>query len=410
MRTVLSAICIFITSIVFAQRECATSAYTERLKSLDPSLTNRIVSIENFISLQKSQRDLGNGETTVIKIPVVVHVLYNNAAENISDDQIKSQIIALNRDFRRNNADSVNTPDRFKDVAADVQVEFALATADAKGAATTGIVRKQTGAKYFTNDDKIKFSFQGGDDAWDSRYYLNIWVGDLSTLLGYSSIPGAAANVDGVVINYTAFGTINVGSPYNMGRTAVHEVGHWLGLKHIWGDTYCGDDLVGDTPKQGNFTTGCPNTFRSSCDNGDLGDMYMNYMDYTNDACMNLFTQGQKQRMLSLFSTGGPRSLILSSRGLDAPWTVESPIDQPLSTAFKFYPNPTNGDLVLNFEYNADWIGKTVSVININGVTVSKLQINSKTQKANLSELKPGMYFIKGENGNEKVVAKFIKL
>lgn len=411
MRTVLSAICIFIVSIAYAQRECATSAYTEELKSLDPSLSDRMVTIEHFIQSQRLlQKESGNGESAVIKIPVVIHVLYSNAEENIPDDQIRSQLVALNRDFRRENADTINTPDRFKNFAADVQVEFELATADIKGRATTGILRRQTSVRYFTNDDKIKFSDKGGDDAWDSHYYLNIWVGNLSTLLGYSSIPGALANVDGVVINYKAFGTINVAGPYDRGRTAVHEIGHWLGLKHIWGDTYCGDDLVDDTPKQGNFTTGCPNTFRSSCDNGDLGDMYMNYMDYTNDGCMNLFTKGQKQRMLSLFNSGGPRNLILSSKGLDAPWTAESPVDQPSNTAFRFYPNPTNGGLVLNFEYNADWIGTTVSIININGVVVSTVQINSKTQKADVSQLKAGMYFIKAENRNEKIVEKFIKL
>src|ERR1043165_4981181 len=100
-----------------------------------------------------------------------------------------------------------------------------------------------------------------------------------------------------------------------MGRTAVHEVGHWLGLKHIWGDAACGDDLVEDTPPQGWYTQGCPTGFHSSCNNGVMGDMYMNYMDYTSDACMNLFTAGQKQRMRALFATGGARASLLQSKG-----------------------------------------------------------------------------------------------
>jgi len=410
MRTILSGICLFIATIAFAQRECASSAYIDQLKSVDPSFATKINEIENFVRRQKSARELGQEAPNVIVIPVVVHVLYKTPAQNISDEQIKSQIDALNRDFRRKNADTTNTPVRFKSLAADVQIEFALASADPKGRSTNGIVRKATNVTRWSSDDKIKFSSQGGDDAWDSRYYLNFWVGDLGTLLGYSSQPGAAAEKDGVVINYTTFGTINVSAPYNLGRTATHEVGHWLGLRHIWGESYCGDDFVDDTPKQGNFTAGCPNTFRSSCSNGDMGDMYMNYMDFTNDACLNLFTNGQKQRMLSFFKEGGPRNLLLSSKGLNRPWLVEAPIEIPVKTAFKFYPNPTISELLFDFEYNTDWIGKTVSIVNINGVVVSKVQISSKIQKLNLSQLTAGMYFIQGENGAQKLREKFIKL
>jgi len=409
MRTILSGFCLLLSSILFAQRECASSGYIDQLKTLDPSLITRLHQIENFITTQRrSAREQGQQAPSVILIPVVVHVLYKTTAQNISDEQIKSQLDALNRDFRRTNADTVNTPDRFKSVAADVQVQFQLATADPKGRATTGIIRKYTNVNHWTTDDKIKFSSQGGDDAWDSRYYLNLWTGDLMSLLGYSSLPGASPEKDGVVINYTAFGTINISGPYNMGRTATHEVGHWLGLKHIWGDSYCGDDLVDDTPVQGNYTTGCPSTFISTCNNGSLGDMYMNYMDFTNDACMNLFTEGQKQRMLALFKSGGPRNLLLSSTGLNKPWVTESPV--PAATTFKLYPNPTKGEIVVDFQYNPDWIGKTVSVVNINGAVISKFTITSRIQQVDVSSLAPGMYFIQGENGSQKLRNKFIRL
>lgn len=414
MRTILSGICLFVTTLAFAQRECASSTYSDQQKSLDPSFAYKINEIESFVRKQKTLKLEGAAAPAVIKIPVVIHILYKTASQNISDAQIKSQIDVLNADFRRRNADTVNTPARFKSFAADIPVEFVLATTDPKGRATSGIIRKATNVSYWSMDDNIKFSSKGGDDAWDSRYYLNFWIGNLGSLLGYSSMPGAPAERDGVVINCTAFGTINVAGPYNLGRTATHEVGHWLGLKHIWGDTYCGDDLVDDTPKQGNFTSGCPKMFRSTCDNGELGDMYMNYMDFTNDACMNLFTIGQKQRMLSMFNPGGPRSSLLSSKGLITPWVTEAPLpvtpETASKTVFKYYPNPTAGEMVLDFEYNTEWIGKTISIISVNGTVLSTIAITSKTQKINLAQLKPGLYFIQGENGDQKIREKLVKL
>lgn len=419
MRTFLLGLLLFSVFELSAQRECATQQYLKYLLGADAQTARNIRDVEIFTQRMSTQ---GTGSANrlaaeyIIRIPVVVHVLYNTTAQNISDAQVKSQIDALNRDFRRLNADSVNTPLPFKSLAADVQIEFALATADPKGRATTGIVRKATGVTYWQMDDKIKYSEQGGDNAWDSRYYLNIWVGNTRSLLGYSSVIGAPADKDGIVINTSAFGTLNMSGAYDNGRTAVHEAGHWLGLKHIWGDALCGDDGIYDTPTQSGFTTSCPTGIRtSSCGSNPAGDMYMNYMDFTNDACLNLFTTGQKEHMRSLFEDGAPRYSLLLSKGLNAPWTEESLPEEAIPVVIapaqlKLYPNPTSSELVLDFEYDASWIGKEVKILNMNGVVISIVLVSSKTQKVPLSTFTPGVYFIQGINGNKKISQKFIKL
>ena len=419
MRTFLLGLLLFSVFELSAQRECATQQYLKYLLGADAQTARNIRDVEIFTQRMSTQ---GTGSANrlaaeyIIRIPVVVHVLYNTTAQNISDAQVKSQIDALNRDFRRLNADSVNTPLPFKSLAADVQIEFALATADPKGRATTGIVRKATGVTYWQMDDKIKYSEQGGDNAWDSRYYLNIWVGNTRSLLGYSSVIGAPADKDGIVINTSAFGTLNMSGAYDNGRTAVHEAGHWLGLKHIWGDALCGDDGIYDTPTQSGFTTSCPTGIRtSSCGSNPAGDMYMNYMDFTNDACLNLFTTGQKEHMRSLFDDGAPRYSLLLSKGLNSPWTEESLPEEAIPVVIapaqlKLYPNPTSSELVLDFEYDASWIGKEVKILNMNGVVIGIVLVSSKTQKVPLSTFTPGVYFIQGINGNKKISQKFIKL
>jgi len=259
----------------------------------------------------------------LITIPVVVHIVYNTQAENISDAQILSQIDVLNEDFRRLNEDASNTPADFLPVAADTEIEFCLAIRDPNGNPTTGITRTSSDVtSWYTFGNFIKFSDFGGVDAWPTGDYLNIWVGNLNGgVLGYAQIPGGLANTDGVVCTYLAFGRIgdSLYPEYNMGRTTTHEVGHWLNLEHIWGDEGCtDDDLVADTPNAAypNFSfSPCTYPEYNSCDEGegDLPDMFQNYMDYSEDLCFNLFTKGQKDRMRALFEPGGFRESILNS-------------------------------------------------------------------------------------------------
>ncbi len=256
---------------------------------------------------------------SLVTIPVVVHVVYRNAAANISVAQIQSQLDVLNEDFGGRNADSTLIPTAFKRLFANARIQFCLAKQDPTGAATTGIIRKTTTTTSFNTNDNVKRNANGGDDAWDASKYLNLWVCDLGTsLLGYAQFPGGPAATDGVVIHYKYFGRNGTAvAPYNKGRTATHEVGHWIGLYHIDGDATCGNDGIADTPTQNTLNYGCPNFPQVTCGNGPNGDMFMNYMDYVDDNCMQMFTFGQGAMARSVMNTS--RASLITSPGCIAP-------------------------------------------------------------------------------------------
>jgi hypothetical protein len=273
---------------------------------------------QNFVL---SNHDNQNARlANIIKIPVVVHVLYRTTQENISQAQIQSQIDVLNADFRKLNADFSSTVAQFQPIAADMGIEFCLATVDPNGAPTTGVERKSTTKTSWGTNDAMKKTSSGGLAAWPKDKYLNLWVCNIGGgILGYATFPGGTASLDGVVINTTAFGSTGyVTAPFNKGRTATHEIGHWLNLRHIWGDdgTLCsGSDLVTDTPNQSGPTYGCALS-KTSCSG--LNNT-QNYMDYSDDRCLTMFTQGQKTRSLALFSANGVRAALLTSNGCGTP-------------------------------------------------------------------------------------------
>ena len=303
------------TSVLNAQRNCGTmDNFAEKLKA-SPELRERMNKIEKHTFMNRhlnSERSVAD----VITIPVVIHVVYNHAGENISDAQIQSQLDVLNEDFRRMNGDADNTWGQ----ASDSEIEFCLATRDVIGDQTCGITRTKTDSTKFYSKFSMKSKATGGADPWPYEDYLNIWVCDISGLLGFARFPGYdnPELYDGVVIDYRAFGTIGDLKPdFDLGRTTTHEIGHWLNLRHIWGDGDCfDDDFVSDTPVSDDSNFGC-DIGHVSC--GSV-DMVQNYMDYSDDICMNLFTTGQKNRMRSLFEPGGFKESLLSSKGCDAPF------------------------------------------------------------------------------------------
>ncbi|MFT5997587.1 MAG: hypothetical protein ACI81P_000032 [Neolewinella sp.] len=256
----------------------------------DPSRLDRMDQLESFT--RNFRAEAGNKALTTI--PVVFHIVYNNSTENISLAQIQSQLDVLNDDFRRLNSDADNA---WPGLGADTEIEFCLATVDPSGNATDGIIRQSTSQSSFgTNGDPVKFNSSGGSDAWPAADYMNFWVCDLTGgLLGYAQFPGGPASTDGVVCDYAYVGTVGAATaPFDLGRTATHEVGHYLNLRHIWGDGGCGaSDFVNDTPDSDASNGGCQ-IGSVSCG---TTDMVQNYMDYSDDACMNLFTNDQKTRM-----------------------------------------------------------------------------------------------------------------
>jgi hypothetical protein len=275
-------------------------------------------------------------------IPVVVHVLYNTPTQNISDAQIASQITALNKDYSKTNDNfSSSTPLAFQALAGAASIQFVLAKRDPNGNPTTGIIRKATNVVAFNDNDDMKYSDKGGIEGWDHTKYLNIWVCKLAgSTLGYAYYPGAAADIDGAVISYDCFGTIGtVSAPYHLGRTVTHEIGHYLNLKHIWGDASAqctGTDFVDDTPIHHAANTGCHTFPYKVCDATTAdGEMYMNYMDYSDDDCMSMFSQGQVTRMMSAL-TNSRASLLTSKGGL--------PFDHHHDAAITNFLKPSNNE------------------------------------------------------------------
>ena len=332
------------SAILFGQevpphRTCGTMDHHEYLKQTRKNYSEDVIRYNQMLDQYMNSPQFKAMKTTAtINVPVVIHVVYRTATENISDAQAISQFSVLNNDFNRLNADSVNTPAAFKSVAGRMGVNFCLAQRDPNGNPTTGVVHKSTTTTSFTTDDKVKSSSTGGDDPWDVTKYVNIWVCNIGGgILGYGEFPtGTLSSTWGLVLNYTATGTMGTAaSPYNKGRTGTHEFGHCFNLNHIWGDNgQCGaSDGCIDTPPQKGGTAspaGCnygaptypwqPNT----CTRPDgvaganvtntNGDMFMNYMDYTNDAVMNMFTKNQCTKMMAVLTTS-PWNVLASSNG-----------------------------------------------------------------------------------------------
>jgi hypothetical protein len=321
MKKILLGFIILFTGIVFSQKQrCGTDIVNLNRIQQNPSLIK--LREQQELALQKSILSSSRKRIN-LTIPVVVHVIYNTDLENVSDEQVQSQIDALNRDFNNLNTDSLKTDHAFYPLVGNIGIKFELATKDPSGKITTGITRTKTSKTSWIEDDlnkdNMKFSNSGGIENWDPKRYLNIYTvrfDDTVGLLGYAYFPEDLANypeTDGVVIDFRCFGTkgtsgIEGFTPYNLGRTVTHEVGHWLGLFHIWGDKVfetdkvCGDDKIADTPPAEGDNTGNPVfPFRpnNKCGSDKNGEMYMNYMDYVHDKSMVMFSKGQVTRMTS---------------------------------------------------------------------------------------------------------------
>ena len=318
-----------------AQDRCGTVEYIELLKSKNVLFENSDT-FEKWIQQKQSsrKRETKTQRTqATYQVPVVVHVIHNGEAigsgTNISDAQIQSQINVLNKDYKRLNADAANTPSEFLSVAGAFDIEFILAKQDPEGLATNGIVRIKGSKTSWTMSDNYELK---SHSYWPAEDYLNIWVCNETDFLGYaqfpvSGLPGlenSSTNrlTDGVVIAYDVVGSADDGpfdlqNNYKKGRTTTHEIAHFFGLKHIWGDDNgecIGTDYVNDTPNQGGSTSGCPMHPRLTCT--DVTSMFQNFLDYTYDACMNLFTQGQVSRMEIIIENSPRRASLTQSHGL----------------------------------------------------------------------------------------------
>jgi len=385
------------TTVAQIERCAQEELLSEQLERF-PDMENRMK--ELALEMNQWQANAAN-QRSVITIPVVVHVLYKEEEENIPDLQIYSQIEVLNEDFRLLNENVEYIPGEFEGFAADTEIEFCLASIDPNGMPTTGINRVPTDYDCIGNIFSVKengkarmlYSVLGGVDAWDTEQYLNIWVGNTcKSFLGVATniaLQDFAPQEDGIVLAYNAFGN-NCNSsevaPYHLGRTATHEIGHFFNLSHPWGTCGATDpDGVADTPPQAEPYFGCPSYPSNSCGSSD---MYMNFMNYTDDVCMAMFTKGQKERMMATLA--GPRNGLTESVGC----ALLSPTLPFSSEAINLYPNPVTN--CIHIDFNAEIPGNIdVEMVNAQGQVLYKIIESSRNFRSiDASALPNGIYYV----------------
>tara|TARA_B100001250_G_C19800718_1_gene790923 strand:+ start:263 stop:1390 length:1128 start_codon:yes stop_codon:yes gene_type:complete len=363
---------------------CSTDEYRQVLKSKGLYNNHQNVNKAEYVYPYSNNYD----------IPVVIHILYNNEDQNISDDRIFSQIETLNNDYNALNIEIDDIPDEFQNVIGTVGFNFCLVQEDLNGNSFTGINRVYTTIESFQGfSDDMKKSEEGGVDAWDTENYLNIWVCDLNgNTLGFSTMPGDDADIDGVVIDYEYFGVdLSSSNPYNLGRTGTHELGHYFNLEHTFlsGCASWGGDGCDDTPQLQSPTYGCPSYPQESCSSNN---MTMNYMDYTNDACMYMFTVCQAERMIDALLTY--RSNLIASTNCSVS------IDEDIQSNYiNIYPNPV-ADVLYIDSHNIP-----ISIFDIYGRRlIDKYIINDRA--LNVSFLSTGTYFLSIREKTYKIIKR----
>ncbi|MDA8930584.1 M43 family zinc metalloprotease [Bacteroidia bacterium] len=430
MRKILIVTSLFIllvTKAIYAQEKCGHLDYLEYLELQEPGIKANVKQTF-FDALSLSKLKTKKQQDTVYKINVVFHIVYNNNRQNIDDSLVYSQLRVLNEAFRRTTPDTVKTRDIFKPVAADAGIEFVLATEDPEGNPTDGIVRAQSVRTTFGSfptsletADLVKNS-SVGSKAWDTDKYLNIWVCDLSYngfdgLYGFAYPPTNSANWPGGGSFTTAdkqgvvchFKVVGVGNPENAAnedntgsKTMVHEVGHYLGLRHIWGDTRCGNDYMDDTPSARRASTGCNIGVNTCIEAGEqFPDMLENYMDYSSDACQNVFTNDQVAQMrlnLRLFRSEIYTEEVAEEPEPDIEWFTE---------ATGVFPNPLlNADLNVYLHEVDENATYSLQLFNLLGQLIAAIELDAVSkQQVVISGGLQGAYIYRINKGNEELVS-----
>lgn len=395
-------------------QKCTSSERYHKNLQENPHLIHEIEAIEEFTQKWSKKYDSNSTLREGITLPVVVHVVWLDPSENISDEQIQSQLTVLNEDFNKMNANWETTPDPFKSLVADIGIEFCLATVDPDGNPTNGITRTQTTIEMIGETPNFYSTTNGGQDPWDNTKYINVWIANqMDGSLGFATFPGTAEppESDGIVIPGQFWGTIGTAAasaPNNLGKTATHEFGHYFNLFHLWADGGCdSDDMVEDTPLQSTESSGCPTfPFTEDCTPDGDGIMFMNYMDYADDACMSLFSEGQKVRMLAALN--GPRVSLLESNGCG---TMTATNDILNTEAITLFPNPVHGNnIYLNVNLEISKISNINFVLmDVRGMEVINKEINIKDESfIQIDGLEAGVYFsiitAKGKIFTNKIV------